>query len=359
MLGLYALALAGIGIAFGGLVTTSFAGEIIALLVILTFVIDTVVPALKLAGLDPAARADRAPRPPDGRAVGLARDGAARGDRRGRAPARDLGRQPARRPALIPTSSQHAAPGTRPAPFHVRRPRPRPRLAGVDPAALVAIAIAAVLHAAWNILLKTAGDPLRTATAGVVASSAILVPLVAIGWLVLGRPSIPPRRGSSGRSRARSRSRTSCSSPRPTGGATCRSCTRSPAGTAPLLAVSLGVVVLGERLAPAAWLGVGLLVAGLLVVQRPWRLLGSATARDDRVAAGFAILTGAMIASYSALDRVGVQLAPAWFYAGILWPVCARRAAGRGVGPAADRRRARSRRPTSRSTCHGPSSAGC
>jgi len=48
VLGMYALALAGIGIAFGGLVTTSFAGEIIALLVILTFVIDTLVPALKL-----------------------------------------------------------------------------------------------------------------------------------------------------------------------------------------------------------------------------------------------------------------------------------------------------------------------
>jgi ABC-2 type transport system permease protein len=47
VLGLYSLALAGIGIAFGGLVSTAFAGEIIALLVILTFVIDTVVPALK------------------------------------------------------------------------------------------------------------------------------------------------------------------------------------------------------------------------------------------------------------------------------------------------------------------------
>ena len=46
-LGVYALALAGIGIAFGGLVSTSFAGEVIALLVILTFVIDTLVPALK------------------------------------------------------------------------------------------------------------------------------------------------------------------------------------------------------------------------------------------------------------------------------------------------------------------------
>ena len=43
----------------------------------------------------------------------------------------------------------------------------------------------------------------------------------------------------------------------------------------------------------------------------------------DRAAAGFALLTGAMIATYTALDRVGVQLAPAWLYAGILWPVCA------------------------------------
>jgi uncharacterized membrane protein len=192
----------------------------------------------------------------------------------------------------------------------------------VDPAALVAIALAAVLHAAWNILLKGAGDPLRTATVGVAASSAILVPLVAVGWLVLA-PSIPPEAWLIGMisgavevayfvflAAAFRRGDLSVVYP-------------LARGTAPLLAVAIGVVVLGERLAPVAWLGVGLLVAGLLVVQRPWRLLRAAAARDDRLAAGFALLTGAMIASYSALDRVGVQLAPAWFYAGILWPVCA------------------------------------
>jgi uncharacterized membrane protein len=192
----------------------------------------------------------------------------------------------------------------------------------VDPAALVAIAFAAVLHAAWNILLKGAGDPLRTATVGVAASSAILVPLVAVGWLVLA-PSIPPEAWLIGTisgavevayfvflAAAFRRGDLSVVYP-------------LARGTAPLLAVAIGVVVLGERLAPVAWLGVGLLVAGLLVVQRPWRLLRAAAARDDRLAAGFALLTGAMIASYSALDRVGVQLAPAWFYAGILWPVCA------------------------------------
>jgi ABC-2 type transport system permease protein len=48
VLGLYALALTGLGIAFGGLVSTSWAGEFVAALVILTFVIDLLVPALQL-----------------------------------------------------------------------------------------------------------------------------------------------------------------------------------------------------------------------------------------------------------------------------------------------------------------------
>jgi ABC-2 type transport system permease protein len=48
VLGLYALALTGLGIAFGGLVSTSWAGELVAALVILTFVIDLLVPALQL-----------------------------------------------------------------------------------------------------------------------------------------------------------------------------------------------------------------------------------------------------------------------------------------------------------------------
>lgn len=193
----------------------------------------------------------------------------------------------------------------------------------MDPVALAAIAIAAVLHAAWNILLKTAGDPLRTATIGVVASSAILVPLVVLGWAATGQPRIAPEAWLMGvvsgvvevayfvfLASAYRRGDLSVVYP-------------LARGSAPLLAVAIGVGLLGERLAPGAWLGVGLLLAGLLVVQRPWRLLRSAAAGDDRAAAGFALLTGAMIATYTALDRVGVQLAPAWLYAGILWPVCA------------------------------------
>ena len=92
-------------------------------------------------------------------------------------------------------------------------------------------------------------------------------------------------------------------------------------GSAPLLAVAIGVVVLGERLSPAGLARRRAAPGG--PARRPAAVAAAPvrTARDDRLAAGFALLTGAMIASYSALDRVGVQLAPAWFYAGILWPV--------------------------------------
>jgi ABC-2 type transport system permease protein len=47
VIGLYAAALAGVGVAFGGLVTASFAGEFVAAVVIVTFLIDFLVPALE------------------------------------------------------------------------------------------------------------------------------------------------------------------------------------------------------------------------------------------------------------------------------------------------------------------------
>ncbi len=44
-------------------------------------------------------------------------------------------------------------------------------------------------------------------------------------------------------------------------------------GTAPLLAVAIGVVLLGERLGPVGYAGVDALLVGLLRLQRPWRYL--------------------------------------------------------------------------------------
>ena len=191
----------------------------------------------------------------------------------------------------------------------------------MDPVALGLIAAAAVLHAAWNILLKTAGDPLRTATVGVVAASLALIPIVIVVWVVQHRPAVPPEAWIVGTvsggvevayfvflASAYRRSDLSIVYP-------------LARGSAPLFAVIVAMTVLGETLTPGAWAGVALLFAGLLVVQRPWLLVRTASARG-RAGMVFALMTGAMIATYSSLDTVGVGLTPPVLYAGILWPVC-------------------------------------
>ena len=86
-------------------------------------------------------------------------------------------------------------------------------------------------------------------------------------------------------------------------------------GTAPLLAVAIGVGLLGERLGLAGSLGVAALLAGFLLLQRPWRVLAAARAAPAGQRRGaidtailFALATGVTIATYSAIDRVGTRL---------------------------------------------------
>ena len=93
-------------------------------------------------------------------------------------------------------------------------------------------------------------------------------------------------------------------------------------GTAPLLAVAIGVGLLGERLGPVGFAGVACLLVGLLSLQRPWQYL-RASGRASSGAAGFALLTGVTIAAYSAVDRVGVRGTEPWIYAGLIWASCA------------------------------------
>jgi drug/metabolite transporter (DMT)-like permease len=192
----------------------------------------------------------------------------------------------------------------------------------VDSIALACVLASAVLHATWNILLKTAGDPLRTATVGMIAAFCVLLPSVAIGVVVLGQPAVPPSAYAIGvasglaevayfvfLAAAYRRGDLSIVNP-------------LARGSAPLLIVIVGVVILGEQLSKGAAAGVALLLIGLLTVQRPWRLMREAQA-GHRAAAGFAILTGLTIATYTSLDRVGSQQVPPWFYAAILWGVAA------------------------------------
>jgi uncharacterized membrane protein len=187
----------------------------------------------------------------------------------------------------------------------------------VDPVVIGLVAISAVLHVAWNVRLKTAGDPLRAATVGMLAATAAIVPVGAIAWWLSDRPVLPPEGIALGiasgtveaayfvlLSAAYRRGDLSVVYP-------------IARGTAPLLAVAFGVGILGERLGVAGFAGVALLLVGFLLLQRPWRALRGHTGLDPSIA--FALATGVTIASYSAIDRVGTRLIEPFTYAAILW----------------------------------------
>ena len=180
------------------------------------------------------------------------------------------------------------------------------------------VAISAVLHVAWNVRLKTAGDPLRTAAVGLLAASFVIIP-VGIGWWWLNdRPAFPIEGWALGLasglveaayfvllSAAYRRGDLSVVYP-------------IARGTAPLVAVFIGVVILGERLGAVGAIGVALLLLGYLWLQRPWTALRRGGGGVDP-AVVFAVLTGLTIAAYSAIDRVGTRIIAPIPYAAILW----------------------------------------
>ena len=191
----------------------------------------------------------------------------------------------------------------------------------MDPLVFVLVAGAAVLHVTWNVLLKTAGDPLRAAAVGMATAAAVICPLAFVIWFATGRTPIATETLAlsvvSGAlealyfaflASAYRRGDLSLVYP-------------LARGTAPLLAVAVGVLVLKERLGPVGYAGVAALLVGLLTLQRPWSYL-RASGRESGGAAGFALLTGVTIASYSAVDTVGVRGTTPWIYAGLIWASC-------------------------------------
>jgi drug/metabolite transporter (DMT)-like permease len=172
------------------------------------------------------------------------------------------------------------------------------------------VAGAALMHAGWNALLKEAEDPLRLAAQSLTAVTVVATPVAAVIWLVAGRPGLPAAAWGLAAasalcelvyfnllSSAYRQGELSVVYP-------------LARGTAPVLAVGIGIVVLGERLRLVGLVGVAFLLAGIWAVRKP-------------AAAGKAVLpalgTGVMIAIYSALDRVGVRLGPPLLYGWVLW----------------------------------------
>jgi uncharacterized membrane protein len=187
----------------------------------------------------------------------------------------------------------------------------------VDPFVVALVVVSAFLHVAWNIRLKTAGDPLRAATIGMIAATLVIVPVGIVAWMATGHRPLPPEGIGLGivsgvieavyfvlLSAAYRRGDLSVVYP-------------IARGTAPLLAVALGVGVLGERLGAAGSLGVVSLLAGFLLLQQPWQAIRGRRGLDPSIA--FALATGVTIAAYSAVDRVGARLIDPLPYAAILW----------------------------------------
>src|SRR6202521_2150262 len=168
---------------------------------------------------------------------------------------------------------------------------------------------AAVLHGTWKGLVKVGGDPMRTFQRATIFTALAITPIVLVAWLITGRPGLAP--GAAGLaavsaalelaylnllSTAYRRGELSVVYP-------------MARGSAPLLAVVVGIAVLGERLTPAQLAGVVLLLLGILAVTLP-QTSGRATLP--------ALMTGVAIAVYSAVDRVGVRLSTPWLYGWLL-----------------------------------------
>jgi drug/metabolite transporter (DMT)-like permease len=183
-----------------------------------------------------------------------------------------------------------------------------------DIAAVILLAIglalaAAVVHGTWNVLVKVTGDPLTTFQRATVLAALIASVPVGIAWLAIGRPGISLAAAGFAvasavlelaylwlLSAAYGRGELSVVYP-------------IARGSAPLLAVVIGIAVIGERLTPLQLAGVVLLLGGILAVTLP-QTSGRATLP--------ALLTGVAIAAYTSVDRVGVRLTLPWLYGWLL-----------------------------------------
>lgn len=174
--------------------------------------------------------------------------------------------------------------------------------------------LAAVIHGTWNVLVKSEGDPLSTfrrATlmAGLVASVLLLPEIVvfgrpavtfaAVGLCVISSVletvylvllSMAYRRGELSAVYPIAR------------------------GSAPLIAVAVGLVVFRERLSMEQLAGVALLLVGIAAV---------AFSQAGGRATIPALVTGLAIASYTLVDRLGVRMTAPWFYAWLLFALMA------------------------------------
>lgn len=156
---------------------------------------------------------------------------------------------------------------------------------------------AAVLHAVWNAIVKTAAD--RTTTLGLVAfghvvPGAIMVSLLPLpsaeSFVFIAASTVVHLAYFYFLGRAYAHGDLSVVYP-------------IARGIVPALVSLWAMLVLGEVLPPLVWLGIGLIVSGIILSN--WKALRSGIGMS---VFGLAVCTGVCISIYSVVDGIGVRL---------------------------------------------------
>lgn len=160
-------------------------------------------------------------------------------------------------------------------------------------AVFAAVLAAALLHASWNAVVK--GGPDKLLSTILIASASSAMAALALPWQTMPEPASWPFIATSALLQvlylallAHAYHSGDMSQTYPL-----------MRGVAPLLVAVTGVLWLGERLSPAAWLGIGVLCGGIL---------GLAAARHANGRASVvALLNAVVIASYTLVDGTGIR----------------------------------------------------
>ncbi len=185
--------------------------------------------------------------------------------------------------------------------------------------ALGLVLLAAVAHASWNVLARRADEKLPFLWCSTLVSSVLFLPLGV--WLTLTQPVEPAGWAvvalSAGLealyywtlSQAYRYGDLSLVYP-------------LARGSAPILVPLLAAIFLGERLSVLAAGGIALVVVGIVSINLPslaWSGPHGLIATAGQLGTRYALLTGLVIATYSALDKRGVALVPPLLYGYLLF----------------------------------------
>ena len=163
---------------------------------------------------------------------------------------------------------------------------------------VLAVLLGALLHAAWNTLVKSSGD--KQLDLALVHVMGALAALPLLGWVGLPPPAAWPFIAASLAIHVAYYVTLNGAYQHGDLGSTYP----IMRGSAPLLVALGSFVVLGERLSSAAWLGIAAVTVGVMLVG----LARPAEALHHGRAIGYALANAAVIAAYTVVDGQGVRV---------------------------------------------------